>query len=144
MARTRLRASRLWWQKDHDLHTIQKDYGDAIVRTAFHTHRLRWGLDDTGTDHDDEGWTIQVKTMTTRTGRYRYRPWRRGLDDTGIDHDDEDWTIQIQTHTPSIAFLHLPPNCQIWLRHWRGTLYLRAAVHRRGQRPPKGLTVEAT
>ena len=28
--------------------------------------------------------------------------------------------------------------CQIWLRHWRGTLYLRAAVHRRGQRPPKG------
>ena len=37
--------------------------------------------------------------------------------------------------------------CQIWLRHWRGTLYLRAAVHRRGQRLPKGLgtnmTVEA-
>ena len=38
--------------------------------------------------------------------------------------------------------------CQIWLRHWRGALYLRAAVHRRGQRPPKSLgtdkTVEAT
>ena len=38
--------------------------------------------------------------------------------------------------------------CQISLRHWRGTLYLRAAVHRRGQRPPKGLgtnkTAEAT
>ena len=38
--------------------------------------------------------------------------------------------------------------CQIYLRHWRGTLYLRAAVHRRGQRPPKGfgtnMTVEAT
>ena len=38
--------------------------------------------------------------------------------------------------------------CQIWLRHWRGTLYLRAAVHRHGQCPPKGLgtdkTVEAT
>ena len=38
--------------------------------------------------------------------------------------------------------------CQIWLRHWRGTLYLRASVHRRGQRPPKGsgtnMTVEAT
>ena len=38
--------------------------------------------------------------------------------------------------------------CQIWLRHWRGTLYLHAAVHRRGQHPPKGLgtdkTVEAT
>ena len=29
--------------------------------------------------------------------------------------------------------------CQIWLRHWRGTLFLRAAVHRRGQRPPIGL-----
>ena len=38
--------------------------------------------------------------------------------------------------------------CQIYLRLWRGTLYLRAAVHRRGQRPPKGSgsdkTVEAT
>jgi len=38
--------------------------------------------------------------------------------------------------------------CQNWLRHWRGTLYLRAAVHWRGQRPPKGsgtnMTVEAT
>ena len=37
--------------------------------------------------------------------------------------------------------------CQIWLRHWRGTLYLPAAVYRRGQRPPKSLgtnmTVEA-
>ena len=27
--------------------------------------------------------------------------------------------------------------CQIWLRHWRGTLYLRAAVHRRGQHARK-------
>ena len=26
--------------------------------------------------------------------------------------------------------------CQIWLRHWRGTLYLRVAVHQRGQCPP--------
>ena len=52
------------------------------------------------------------------------------------------------THTPSTAFQHRPPNCQILLRHWRGTLSLRAAVHRRGQRPPKGsgtnMTVEAT
>ena len=29
--------------------------------------------------------------------------------------------------------------CQIWLHHRRGTLDLRSAVHRRGQRPPKGL-----
>ena len=28
---------------------------------------------------------------------------------------------------------------QNWLRHWMGILYLRAAVHRRGQRPLKGL-----
>ena len=37
---------------------------------------------------------------------------------------------------------------QIWLRHWRGTLYLCAAVQRCGQHPPKGsdtnMTVEAT
>ena len=32
--------------------------------------------------------------------------------------------------------------CQNWLRHRRGTLYLRAAVHRRGQRPPKGLILK--
>ena len=29
--------------------------------------------------------------------------------------------------------------CQIWLRHWRGTLYLGTAVHRRGQNPPRSL-----
>ena len=38
--------------------------------------------------------------------------------------------------------------CQNWLRHWRGTLYRRAAIHQCGQHPPKGLgtskTVEAT
>ena len=38
--------------------------------------------------------------------------------------------------------------CQKWLLHWRGTLYLRAAVHWRWQRPPKAFgtnkTVEAT
>ena len=38
--------------------------------------------------------------------------------------------------------------CQNWLHHCRGTFHLRAAVHRRCQRPPKGLstdkTVEAT
>ena len=32
----------------------------------------------------------------------------------------------------------------IWLRRWRGTLYLRAAVYRRGQRPPKGLGTNHT
>ena len=51
--------------------------------------------------------------------------------------------------TPTLrASLSAPSSklCQIWLRHWRGTLYLRAAVHRRSQRPPKGsgtnMTVE--
>ena len=34
--------------------------------------------------------------------------------------------------------------CQIWLRYWRGTLYLRAAVHRCGQHPPKGLGTDKT
>ena len=34
--------------------------------------------------------------------------------------------------------------CKNWLRHWRGTLYLRAAVHRRGQRPPKVLGTDMT
>jgi len=52
-------------------------------------------------------------------------------------------------HTPSIAFRHLPPKlCQIWLRNWSGTLYLRAPVQRRGQSPPEGsgtnMTVEGT
>ena len=36
--------------------------------------------------------------------------------------------------------------CQNWLRHWRGTLYLRAAVHRCCQHPPKytNISVEAS
>ena len=42
-------------------------------------------------------------------------------------------------HTPSTAFRHLPPNsARFSYATERGTLYLRAAVHRRGQRPPKG------
>ena len=55
----------------------------------------------------------------------------------------------IQAHTPSIAFRHLPLNsARFGYATERGILYLRAAVHRRGQRPPKGLgtntTVEVT
>ena len=49
-------------------------------------------------------------------------------------------------HTPSIALRHLPPNSARTGYAIVGSLYLRAAVHRRGQRPPKGLgtrTVEA-
>ena len=33
---------------------------------------------------------------------------------------------------------------QNWLRHLRGTLYLHAAVHRRCQRPPAGLSTNKT
>ena len=53
-------------------------------------------------------------------------------------------------HTPSIAFWHLPPNSARFGYATEGacTLYFRAAVLRRGQRPPKGsgtnMTVEAT
>ena len=52
---------------------------------------------------------------------------------------------ELHSHIRSIAFRHIPPNSA---RFSYATLYLRAAVHRRGQRPPKGLgtvkTVEAT
>ena len=52
---------------------------------------------------------------------------------------------ELHSHTPSIAFRHLPPNCA---RFSYVTPYLHAAVHRRGQSPPKDLgtdkTVEAT
>ena len=34
--------------------------------------------------------------------------------------------------------------CQIWLRCWRGTLYLCTAVHRRGQCPLQGLGTDKT
>ena len=53
-------------------------------------------------------------------------------------------------HTPSIAFLHLPPNSARFRYAAEGALdlYVRAAVQRCGQRPPKGsgtnMTVEAT
>ena len=42
-------------------------------------------------------------------------------------------------HTPSSAFRHLPPNSARIGYASRGTLYLRGAVHRRCQHPPKGL-----
>ena len=44
-------------------------------------------------------------------------------------------------HTPNIAFRHLPPNSA---RFSYATLYLRAAVQRRGQHPPKGLGTDKT
>ena len=53
-------------------------------------------------------------------------------------------------HTPSIAFRHFPPRKDVVNQclEFGGTLYLRAAVRRRGQRPPKVwvqiiMTVEA-
>ena len=46
---------------------------------------------------------------------------------------------QCVCHTPSTAFRHLPPNSARFSYVTEGALfYLRAAVHRRGQRPPKG------
>ena len=43
------------------------------------------------------------------------------------------------SHTPSIAFRHLPPNSARFGYATEGApLYLRAALQRRGQRPPKG------
>ena len=58
-------------------------------------------------------------------------------------------TGQCSIYTLSIAFWYLPLNsARIGYATWRGTLYLRTAVHRRGQRPPKGsgtnMIVEAT
>ena len=59
-------------------------------------------------------------------------------------------TWYILTHTPSTAFRHLPSNSARFSYATEGVLsvYLRAAVQRRGQRPPKGsgtnMTVEAT
>ena len=57
-----------------------------------------------------------------------------------------DPVFQYTTHTSSGTFLQTLP--QVKLRQGSGTLYLRAAVQRRGQRPPKGSgtdkTVEAT
>ena len=53
------------------------------------------------------------------------------------------------THSASVAFRHLPPNSARFGYAPEGALdlYLRAAVQRRGQRPPKGfgtnVTVEA-
>ena len=48
-------------------------------------------------------------------------------------------------HTPSIAFRHLPPNSDGFsYATEKGTLYLRAAVQRRDQRPPKGLSTNMT
>ena len=57
--------------------------------------------------------------------------------------------LHTKNHTPSITFQHLPPNSARFGYATEGALfYLHTAVHRRGQRHPKGLgtnmTVEAT
>ena len=53
------------------------------------------------------------------------------------------WNCDTMIHTSSIAFRHLTPNSARFIYATEGarTLYLRAAVHRRGQRPPKGLVL---
>ena len=55
----------------------------------------------------------------------------------------------IQAHSEPRFLASSSKLCQNWFHHWRGsTLYLRPAVHRRCQRPPKNLgtnkTVKAT
>ena len=57
--------------------------------------------------------------------------------------------MESPSHTPSIACRHVAPNsARFGYATDRGSLYLRAAVRRRGQRPPKAVgtdkTVEAT
>ena len=53
------------------------------------------------------------------------------------------WNSDTMSHTSSIAFRHLTPNSARFIYATEGarTLYLRAAVHRRGQSPPKGLVL---
>ena len=56
-----------------------------------------------------------------------------------IQHPGSSWT-ESGSLTPSIAFRHLPPNSArfSYASEGAGTLYLCAAIQRRGQRPPKG------
>ena len=67
----------------------------------------------------------------------------------GITKYGSGWRKDVVTQCLEFDSEHLFPApsskpCQIWLRHWRGTLYLRTAIHRRGQRPPKGLGANQT
>ena len=61
---------------------------------------------------------------------------------------DHAMSTQLSAHTPNIAFRHLPPNSARFSYATETAPLSRAAVHRRGQRPPKGsgtnITVEAT
>ena len=60
-------------------------------------------------------------------------------------HRDNKRTIgDGEPHTPSIAFRHPPPNSARFSYATEGALYLRAAVQRRGQRPPKGSGTDKT
>ena len=74
--------------------------------------------------------------------------WGEGRVAGWVKGGRERWGLDL-VHTPSIAFRHLPPNSARFGYATEGALdlYLRAAVHRRGQSPPKGLgtnmTVEA-
>ena len=68
------------------------------------------------------------------------------LDWTDVTRATRNTATQTGWHSPSIAFRHLPPNSARFSYATEGALYLylRTAVHRRGQRPPKGSGTDKT
>ena len=76
--------------------------------------------------------TYQGKVVTSAEAQFKksLRPWKP---EGSLGRTAQD--VHLDSHTA-------PELCR--LGHWRGTLYLRAAVHRRGQRPLKGLGTNHT
>ena len=90
--------------------------GSFTSPNACHLSNVAWLSHVRGT----ELWQTTAATLT---------PW-------GLWRDPPQWRVAyVSEHRFPAPSSKL---CQISLRHCRGTLYLRAAVQWRGQRPPKG------
>ena len=132
-------------------------YRSAPVMVPVTTHRIktRWTslqrrsiTCNTASSREADNTPSMTVYKTALYGK-KTRTWPYSLSDssTKVSNRLSSWGDPVW-HTPCIVFS--PPSSKLyqnWLRHWRGTLYLCTAVHRRCQRLQKGLgsskTVEA-
>ena len=122
---------------------LGKIYDDAWCGLNKHqlSRALKTGSGWNDTCDETASTTARLPSCQTPSTGLRHPSflWRK------VPESDARSVASCVTHSPShsepsVAFRHLPPNSAA---EW-GTLYLHAAVHRRCERPPKGLGTNKT
>ena len=144
-------------------HTHTHRHTHTCIHTLTHTHThkrthrvsdgVRWAK-QTSHDHRRPGQIMQDRTAAVKLCKETLqekvpRLWYcfgQNLNSNSKNFNYPTWGKKKGLHPHSEhRFPALSSElCQIWLRHWRGTLYLGAAVHRRGQHPLKGFGTNMT